>query len=209
MNATAKFWDGIAEKYARTPIKDMDSYELTLRRTASCLTPSDKVLELGCGTGTTALRLAPSVAEVVASDVSAGMLAVGARKADEQKATNVRFVEAEAGSPPKGPFDAAMAFNLLHLVEDLDGTLSGISEVLKPGGLFISKTFCAQRAGSLRYRVMRLILPVLQMLGKAPFVRFMAEEELDAAIERAGFEIIERDSFPATDARRFIVARKI
>ncbi|TMV03790.1 class I SAM-dependent methyltransferase [Ruegeria sediminis] len=209
MNATAKFWDGIAEKYARTPVRDMESYEHTLRRTASYLKSSDKVLELGCGTGTTALKLAPNVAEIVASDVSAGMLAVGARKAAEQSATNVSFVEAEAGNPPEGPFDAVLAFNLLHLVEDLDGTLAKVRNTLKPGGLFVSKTFCAPKNGSLRYRFMRMVVPVMQVFGKAPFVRFMSEAELDAAIKRAGFEFVERDSFPVKDARRFVVARRI
>lgn len=207
MNATAKFWDGIAEKYAKTPIKDQDSYDRTLTRTASYLQTSDRVLELGCGTGTTALHLAPGVAELVASDVSPGMLAVGQRKAAELGAHNIRFAQADAASPPDGPFDAALAFNLLHLVEDLDSTLANIHASLKPGGLFISKTFCTQQGGSLKYRAMRLILPVMQAFGRAPFVRFMTEAELDHAIERAGFELIERDSYPAKDARRFLVAR--
>lgn len=210
MIAAEKFWDGIAEKYARTPIRDMDSYERTLTRTASYLKPSDQVLELGCGTGTTALRLAPQVAGITATDVSPGMLAVGTRKAAEQHQANVRFVQAEAGQPPEGPFDVVMAFNLLHLVEDLDATLHEAREVTKTGGLLISKTFCAPSTGSsLKYRVMRLILPLMQLAGRAPLVRFMSEAQLDSAIERAGFEIVERDSFPAKDARRFIVARKV
>ena len=57
MTATAKFWDGIAEKYAKSPIRDIESYEHTLQRTVSYLKPTDQVLELGCGTGRTALRL--------------------------------------------------------------------------------------------------------------------------------------------------------
>jgi hypothetical protein len=36
----------------------------------------------------------------------------------------------------------------------------------------------------------------------------MQEKELETMIECAGFTLIERDSFPAKDARRFLVARK-
>ncbi len=210
MTATAKFWDGIAEKYARTPIKDVQSYEQTLERTASYIKPTDHVLELGCGTGTTALRLAGNAAAITASDASAGMLTVGRRNAAEKRIENVSFVEADANTPPAGPFDMVMAFNLLHLVEDLDLTLKKVHETVKPGGLFISKTFCAPtKGGSFKYRMIRLMLPVMQFFGRAPFVRFLSEPELDDAIENAGFRIIERDSFPATDPRHFVVARKL
>ncbi|MGI9368066.1 MAG: class I SAM-dependent methyltransferase, partial [Ruegeria sp.] len=163
MAATAKFWDGIAEKYARTPIKDQASYEQTLERTASYLRQSDQVLELGCGTGTTALKLAGHAAVITASDLSAGMLAVGRRSAADQGVENVNFVQAEANTPPAGPFDVVMAFNLLHLVEDLDECLNQAQSVLKPGGLFISKTFCPPtKGGTLKYRVIRIMLPLMQ-----------------------------------------------
>ncbi|WP_209506646.1 MULTISPECIES: class I SAM-dependent methyltransferase [unclassified Ruegeria] len=209
MTTTAKFWDGVAEKYARSPIKDMASYEHTLERTASYLKKTDDVLELGCGTGMTALKLSGYVGSITATDVSPGMLAVGRRNAASQSIENVTFAEADANRPPEGSFDAALAFNLLHLVEDLDLTLSRVHSVLRPGGLFISKTFCRPSSGaSLKYYAVRLALPIMQFFGKAPFVRFLPEADLDAALERAGFSIIESDSFPFRDARRFLVARK-
>lgn len=203
------FWNRIAEKYARTPIADMASYDYTIERTAAHLNPGDRVLELGCGTGTTALRLAPNVAEIVASDSAPAMLAVGRRKAAEQGVTNMYLVEAAAENPPEGPFDAVLAFNLLHLVDDLDASLAAIRDRLKPGGLFISKTFCVGTGrNSFKLYAIRLALPVMQLLGKAPPVRFLTEEQLDRAVIRAGFDLIEQDSFPAKDPRRFLVARR-
>ena len=43
---------------------------------------------------------------------------------------NLRFVLAEAGNAfDGGPFDAICAFQVLHLVEDLAGALSGILRI--------------------------------------------------------------------------------
>jgi len=70
----AAFWDGIAKHYAASPIKDIASYEFTLQRTRSYLRPQDKVLEIGAGTGSTALLLASSVAHITATDLSAEMI---------------------------------------------------------------------------------------------------------------------------------------
>ena len=105
MTATAKFWDGIAEKYAKSPIRDMEAYEHTLQRTASYLKPTDQVLELGCGTGRTALRLADHADTITASDVSPGMLAVGRRLAQEQKdPERCNFVQLQTRTSPRtGP----------------------------------------------------------------------------------------------------------
>ncbi|WP_171100802.1 MULTISPECIES: class I SAM-dependent methyltransferase [unclassified Ruegeria] len=209
MTTAAKFWDGLAEKYSRSPIRDMAAYEHTLDRTVSYLKKEDNVLELGCGTGRTALRLSGYVDTITASDVSPGMLAVGRRLAAEQEIENVAFVEADASHPPNWSYDVAMAFNLLHLVEDLEATLAQIHEVVKPGGLFISKTPCLAQGGlGFKFGLLKLLLPVMQLLGKAPFVNQLDIKTLESAIENAGFEIIESGNFPATPPSRYLVARK-
>jgi ubiquinone/menaquinone biosynthesis C-methylase UbiE len=66
----ARFWDRRADGYSKRPIKDMESYEKTLDCTRKHLSASDEVLEVGCGTGTTALRLAPVVKQITATDIS-------------------------------------------------------------------------------------------------------------------------------------------
>ena len=57
MHKTAKFWDKAAAKYAKSPIEDIEAYNYTIGRTRSYLSPTDRVLEVGCGTGSTALLL--------------------------------------------------------------------------------------------------------------------------------------------------------
>ena len=208
MYPTAKFWDRAAEKYAKSPIKDQVSYTYTLDRTRDYLHIEDSMLELGCGTGSTALELSPLVHNIIATDISGAMLEKAREKAAAQKIDNVEFAQADALHAPMGPFDVVTAFNVLHLVEDLDQTLAEIARRTKPGGLFISKTFCLpERIGWLTV-MMRVVVPIMQAVGKAPYVASMKARDLDAAITRAGFTIVETGQGPTKDPRRYLVARK-
>lgn len=116
----ARFWDRTSRKYAMT-IADPAGYDRTLGRTRSLLGSSDRVLELGCGTGTTALRLAANVQSYLATDISTGMVAIaeGKRIADPIPALTFRAATAEALRPEEVQFDAVLGFNYLDLVRDL------------------------------------------------------------------------------------------
>lgn len=209
MQPAEAFWDKAAEKYAKSPISDVEAYNYTLGRMRAYLTPIDTVLELGCGTGSTALLLAANVQRIVASDISSEMIRIASEKARDQGATNVDFVAAGLFDDALGaePYDAVLALNLLHLIEDLDSALQRIHGLVKPGGLFISKTVCQPGAGApLRFRLMRFLIPILQFFGKAPFVRLMAADAFEARVEASGFEILEAGDHPPPS--RHIVARR-
>jgi len=208
MKNSVKFWDGIAEKYAKSPIEFQEAYETSLERTRSYLKPADHVLEVGCGTGSTALILAENVKHITATDISANMIKIGIDKARDQNIANITFVTADVLNLAidEGPYDVVMALNLLHLLEDLPAGLKRIHSLLKPEGVFISKTVTQFGTGTpLKYRLMKLALPLMQAIGKAPFVNFMSTKELDDAILAGGFEIIETGAYPT----RYVVARKI
>jgi ubiquinone/menaquinone biosynthesis C-methylase UbiE len=205
----ARFWDRVARKYAADPIADMAGYERTLDHTRRYLRPDDVVFEFGCGTGTTALRLAPHVSRIVATDISGEMIAIAREKAQAEGCANVEF---ETGTPdapswPDGTFDVALGFNVLHLLPELEASLNGVRRLLKPGGLFVSKTPCLKEMNLF----VRLIVPVMQLFGRAPYVAFFSGKELERKIEAAGFEIIDRARHASRgkDARPFFVARKI
>lgn len=211
MTKTAKFWDKVAKKYAKSPIKNMESYTYTLERTKSYLKPEDKILEIGSGTGSTAIELAPSVKQVTITDISPEMMNIAKEKADAQNITNIECLASDAlVSDLTGPYDVILAHNLLHLVEDLPATIERANALLKPGGLFISKTFCKPTGiGTPLYYIMRLALPPMQLIGKAPFVAFLSIKELEQQITDKGFEIIETANYPVKETRRYIVVRKI
>lgn len=205
----ARFWDRIAAKYAADPIADLSGYETTLRRVQGLLSAHQDVLELGCGTGTTALRLAPFTRRLRATDVSAGMIAIARDKLAAGPVPQLSFAVADADAPVAGPgeYDAVLAFNLLHLVTDLDRALALAAQALRPGGLFISKTACIDEMNPLiRY----LALPAMRVVGKAPHVLCFDADGLQSAIARQGLDIesVERHGTRGKDFRVFIVARK-
>lgn len=212
MQNAAEFWDKTAEKYSKSPIADMDSYTYTLQRTRSYLGPSDNILEVGCGTGSTALLLAEHVNQITASDLSGNMIKVGSQKAREQGISNVKFVNAELfdNEIENGPYDAVLALNLLHLLEGVPQAIQRINSLLKPGGVFISKTVCVEGSRlPFKFRMIKMILPLMQLVGKAPYVNFMRIDELEDIICGGGFKIIETGNYPASPPSRYIVARKI
>lgn len=206
--ADARFWNRAARKYAADPIKDLDGYTRTLDRTRGYLRGTDTVLEVGCGTGTTALQIAPHVARMVATDLSAEMIAIAREKAAAGAYHNVDFAVATPESTrwPDGAFDAVLAFNLWHLVADRTSAFAHVRRVLKAGGLFVSKTPCLTEMNPL----IRFAVPIMRLVGKAPQVAFFSAATLEREIEAAGFAIVERARHGSgrKDARIFIVARK-
>ena len=117
-NRTQQFWDSIAPKYAQKRIGDPAAYEAKLSRVRALLLATDRVLEIGCGTGSTALRLAPDVADITATDVSRGMIDIAQSKLGPDAPANVTLQHADAADLIEGhPFDVICAFSLLHLIE--------------------------------------------------------------------------------------------
>lgn len=202
----ARFWDRAARKYAASQIKDLAGYERTLDRTREYLRSTDTVLELGCGTGTTAMKLAPHVSRLIATDVSSAMIAIAQEKSASQGGTNTEFTVVAANEVPGAgrSFDAVLAFNLLHLLAERPALYAQVHGLLKPGGLFITKTPCLAEMN----RLIRVAVPVMRAIGKAPNVEFFTAVDLRNEIEAAGFKIIEqaRHGSQRKDARTFIVA---
>lgn len=204
----ARFWDRASRGYAKAAIADPAGYERTLERTRALLAPDARVLELGCGTGTTALRLAGGVRSYLATDISAGMIATAeGRQAAGPIATLVfQTATADRLAPAAERFDAILGFNYLHLVRDLAATLRHVHGLLAENGLFISKTPCVGEMNPL----IRLALPAMRAIGKAPYAAVFRAAELNRELSAAGFAIvaIENHATKGDDNRPYIVARK-
>lgn len=199
-----QFWNKIARKYAQDPISNMPAYEATLARVRDLITPNMEVLELGCGTGTTALKLADAAGQYTGTDIASEMIKIANEKLAGSGAQNLRFETAAAGDAGQGSYDAVLGFNLFHLVQDPEAALAHVHGQLREGGLFISKTPCL---GTRPWFIP--MIKVMQWIGKAPRpVHSFRPGRLKAMIEAAGFEVEEMMYFPKQSISRFIVARK-
>lgn len=205
----ARFWDRISRKYAKVSIADQGGYERTLDRTRALLKPNDRVLELGCGTGSTAIRLAGSVQNYLATDLSAGMIAIARGKQSQSGIPSLAFqiATAEASMLDAGRYNTVLGFNYLHLVRDVPETLRRIRTLLAPDGLFISKVPCL---GDMNPLIRLVLLPAMHAIGKAPYVSVFSQDEFCWLLNAAGFDILaaENHATKGNDRRPFMVARK-
>ncbi|RYP38710.1 hypothetical protein DL767_002450 [Monosporascus sp. MG133] len=216
VNSDAQFWDKSAKSYGNRAVSDVAGYERTLDKTRSVLKPTDKVLELGCGTGTTALRLADAVQSYLATDISSEMIKIANDKLAMGNWPSLgpglpprlsfRTATAEALTAEAARFTAVLGFNYLHLVRDVPGTLRSIHSLLEDGGLFITKTPCVGDMNLL----LRLALPAARFLGMAPYVSTFRKAELSEQIGAAGFDILQMEMHASkgNDNRPYIIARK-
>ncbi len=205
MAPSPRFWDRIAKGYAAKPVANMAAYEKKLEITRSYLRPEMEVLEIGCGTGTTALKHAPLVKHILATDLSQVMLQIAREKAVAEGVENVTFQQAsvEELELHEASIDVVMAHSVLHLLEDREAALAKLFATLKPGGLLVSSTVCISGWMS----IFKVIGPIGKLLGLLPTVKVINAAQLERDLRAAGF-VIEESWQPEKSMALFNVARK-
>ncbi len=208
MNKSDKFWDKAAEKYATKSVPDEAAYQRKLSETQSFFSPDMRILEFGCGTGTTAIHHAPHVRHIDAIDVSEKMLEIGRGKATRAEIKNVTFKRGTLSdfNTETASLDAILGLNVIHLLPDRQAVLTEVARILKPGGIFVSSTGCL---GNSYFRFIKVIVPLGKLLGLMPDVFVVTEDELASEITNAGFKIESQWHHGMQDIDVFIVARKV
>jgi SAM-dependent methyltransferase len=148
--------------------------------------PSERILDVGCGTGQLTAEVAERGAEVVGVDASPDMIA-GARK----NHPDLRFEVADATSLPFAEsFDAVLSNAALHWVRDQSAAIASISKALKPGGRFVfemggrGNLHDALEAGCAALRSLGVAAPE----GRIPWY-FPTIGQYAALLESRGFEL--------------------
>lgn len=206
MAGSEKFWDDIAAGYAKSKIRDEAAYEKKLRITQKLFPENAHVLEIACGTGTTALHHAADVEHYVATDISSNMIHIGKQKAAEQGVTNVEFRQEDIATANwlDAQYDTVLAMSILHLLPDRPSALAKIYKTLKPGGYFISSTICLRNMAF----YFPLLIGAMKLIGKAPkTVDSLTHDDLASEISEAGF-LIEDHHRMSKGQVAFIIAQK-
>jgi ubiquinone/menaquinone biosynthesis C-methylase UbiE len=150
--------------------------------------PSDRILDLGCGTGWGSRRLArtANTGEAVGLDVADEML----HRAEEASSefNNIRYVWGSAENIPAldGLFTKVLSVESFYYYADQNKALRELKRVMAPGGqLFILINLYKDNHYSLRW-VGELKVPV-QALSEAEYI---------SLLERHGFRNVEAHRIP-------------
>ena len=139
------FWDNVAWIYdVFANVINRKANKALCAEVEKLISSSDNVLECACGTGLLTGVIAPRCQSLVATDFSAKMLKRAEKKC--KKYGNVRLEQANILqlSYRDGRFDAVVAANVIHLLDEPYRALHELERVCKPGGKIIIPTYMNQ-----------------------------------------------------------------
>lgn len=168
----AAMFDDVASRY------DLTNDVLSLGQThhwrkivarAVAARPGERVLDLAAGTGTSSKTFTHHGAEVVAGDISEGMLAEGRRRHPD-----IEFIYADGMDLPFADtsFDVVTISFGIRNIHNVDVALDEMLRVLKPGGRLVVCEFSTPtfQPFSLVYKeyLMRALPPVAKAVSSNP-----------------------------------------
>jgi ubiquinone/menaquinone biosynthesis C-methylase UbiE len=148
------------------------------------LEPSDRLLDVGCGTGPQVRDAAPIVKRVVGIDLSTAMIREAAGLAAD--VVNASFAVADSERLPfaDGTFTAVLCSLSFHHYPDPERGVGEMARVLAPGGRLVIGDACGDlRVARVADRLLRRFEP--------GHVRLYRSSELGAFMHGAGFSQVE------------------
>ena len=136
MNPNKALWE--KGDFTRIAASMRDSGEALVKDLG--ITPGMKVLDLGCGDGTTALPAARLGADVLGVDIASNLVAAGNRRAEAEGLTNCRFQEGDASNLEElsdDSFDLTVSiFGAMFAPKPFD-VAKEMVRVTRPGGRIV------------------------------------------------------------------------
>ena len=207
MSDSIVFWDRMAGTYDRQVERVFSqAYQKTIAHTKKYLKETDKVLDIGCGTGITTVAIADFVKTVDALDLSAKMLEAAKRKAFSQRIGNIDFYKKSIFDEnlKKENYDVIIAYNVLCYVQEDEDFVKRIHDLLKDGGIFLSVTDCLGEKDTISCKLQRL----LGKTGIIPKINQYSISELKNRISHCKFKILESENVHSSPPNYYIAAKK-
>lgn len=185
----ALFYDGLAADYDREQfcspvwIVRKTEYALFEARLPSLFSPSDRVIEIGAGTGIFTLAIARRCREVTAVDISQSMLEILKGKAAAEGLGNIRTIVGNVETMDlEGSYTVACAFSSLEYLTDLRAFFRRLADHIEPGGTLYFIT--ARRS------LFRLFAQIGNAMRQGLWLKAHSRREIEAILSDSGFEEI-------------------
>jgi len=186
--------NSVASEYARLAgtydTKWSFYIEATTRETLArlALAPQNRVLDIGCGTGTLLQRLSKihPAAQLWGVDPVSEMLAKARRKLSpaielhQGWAERLPFADAQ--------FDVVVSCSVFHYLTEPENALAEIHRVLRANGQLAITDWCSD------FRMCRLLDRYLRLIGRAHY-RVYSAQECIRLVERAGYATANVDQY--------------
>jgi ubiquinone/menaquinone biosynthesis C-methylase UbiE len=181
--AVSRYWSGRAAEFDLGPSHGVlneaqhQAWLALLREVAG--PPTLNVLDVGCGTGFLAMRMAELGHTAVGIDLAEEMLAAAQRKA-EASGLPVTFLRGDAENPPRecAPYDVILERHVIWTLPQPREALHAWWELLRPGGLLILIEGIFAMSD-------RTVYPQLE--AQLPFFGGRSGQELAALLDAKGF----------------------
>jgi ubiquinone/menaquinone biosynthesis C-methylase UbiE len=157
--SSRRHFDRWARRYERDPTSRRLATVQDAALEALDLGPSDRLLDVGCGTGAAVRRAAPRVERAVGVDLAPAMIARARELAAE--VPNVEFLEADSERLPfaDGAFTAVLCTTSFHHYPDPGCAAREMARVLASGGRVVIGDGCSDRLAA---RIFDLVLRTFQ-----------------------------------------------
>ena len=136
------FWDSVAGVYDLFVNIVNRRTHVALRKIVSDLIqPGERVLECACGTGLLTEVIAQKCARLTATDFAPKMLARAKKNCAAFSNITFELADITVLKYPDGSFDAVVAGNVIHLLDEPMKALRELDRVCRPGGRLIIPTY--------------------------------------------------------------------
>ena len=136
------FWDHVAGVYdIFANVINRKADRALCAAVADAIEPADEVLECACGTGLLSGPIAQRCKSLIATDFSENMLRRARKKHRNYRNITFEFADILRLSYPDARFDAVVAANVIHLLDEPYRALRELDRVCRPGGRLIIPTY--------------------------------------------------------------------